>query len=305
MRASFRAALVVTVLLGSAVTAFVACVDDATGSGSTDAGSDGEALPFDSSGGDVVGNDSGPGNDAADAGADTGPKRHCATVAPPVGSSDFLCADFDGTSLSEGWTTTLKSDAGVLEVTTSVATSTPNALLTQGVDGVSSGEGGALAWHAVGAQAFASATIRAHMNGTAIAGAVPSYTGHVQLLQIITTNALVELDYTRGGTLGPPASKSNYTGYYIASEAFGGAAVAEYFDVATPVPTSSWTDVDLTWLASGSVTLTYNGISILSHSAIGSTDTSIDFSIGELSIGSVTMPEAMRYDDVELSTTRQ
>jgi len=247
MRASFRAALVVTVLLGSAVTALVACVDDPTGSGSTDAGTDGEALPFDSSGGDVVvGNDSGTGNDAGDAGADTGPKRHCASVAPPVGSSDFLCADFDGTSLSEGWTTTLKSDAGVLEVTTTVATSTPNALLTQGVNGVSSGEGGALKWHAVGAQAFASATIRARMNGTALAGVAPGYTGHVQMLQIITTNALVELDYVRGGTLGPPASKSDYTGYYIASAAFGGAAAIEYFDVGTPIPTNSWTDVNFT-----------------------------------------------------------
>jgi hypothetical protein len=275
-----------------------ACVgDDPTSSGTTtpeggsspDAASPDTALPL------------GDGGGTADTGVDA-TKRHCETLVKPAAPTEFFCADFDGPDASEGWTNTFRVDGGIFGLTTAAAVSLPQALEVKPPPGViGNGTGPALQWASVGGKNFVQAELRARMN-PANSGGLASYTGEIKLLEITTTNALAAFYYTQGANL---TAESNYVGYYIKLAGFGGAAEQTDFPVTTPLSTAVWTDVKLTFFASGRVTLTYNGISILDQTKYPSMDTSVTYSVGAAASGDVNEPKAMRYDNVELTLVRE
>jgi len=303
---SFRWFFLTAGVLASVAIA-AACVGDDPGSGDTIAppgeDSGGGGTPDTGSSGNIdsgnVGNDSG---NVQDSGADV-VLRHCQTVSKPVAPTEFFCADFDGPDASEGWTTTVRTDGGTLDLTTSAFTSPPQGLVVHPAIATGTGSGPELNWKSVGAMNFQKAVLRAHMNPTN-PGGVTSYTGIIKLLEITTTNALVAFYYTEGANLVSNPASNNYVGYFIKAAAFGGAAVQSDYPVTTPLSPTTWTDVKLTWQSTNQVDLSYNNVSVFNKAIYGSVDTSVTFTIGAASSGQVSEPKQMRYDDVEITLDR-
>ncbi len=230
-------------------------------------------------------------------------KRHCETVTKPLAPTEFFCADFDGPDASEGWTNTFRTDGGTLDLTTSAFVSAPQGLVAHPANGIGNGSGPQLQWSAAGAENFVKAELRAHMNPTA-PGGLTSYTGIIKLLEVTTTNALVGFYFSNGSDLASTPAQNNYVGYFIKAAAFGGAAVQADYPVTTALATTTWTDVKLTWQASGQTDLSYNAVSVFNKALFGSTDTSLTFSVGAASSGNVIEPTQMRFDDIEITLDR-
>jgi len=244
-----------------------------------------------------------PGDGGADADA-----RYCNTRVAPPGSDHFFCADFDGTDAGEGWTATERDDGGTLATTTAVATSPPNGLVAHAQQGNLVFGGGAFTWTTPpGAKNVAQIVLHADVNPAALGGVVPNYSGHVKLLEVSTPDAAVRLVYTRGGNLGLPASMTNYTGYYVqASTSGGAAALSEYAapTILSQLPVNTWRTITLTYLTSGTAKIDINGVTVFTQAVYGTTQTTASAIIGEVAAGQVTMPQPMRYDNVDVVVTR-
>jgi hypothetical protein len=303
MRDTVRRALFVAFtasICGTAGMGLSACLEDYT------------VLPPDAGGG-PAGFDSSmpPGQEAGptpDAGADVGsdadaamPRTHCDDVVAPVGAAQFLCADFDSPLLSKGWDKVERTDGGTAEKTQQVATSPPNALVT-----TTTGFAYAtLTWEAKAAKAFSEATALFQINPTQLAGVMPAASGVVELVHITTSNGSVTFGYSRGSSTIEPTG-AQYYGYYVSNAAFGGAAAIQYYPITTvQLPTTTWTEVKITWEAGGKLNVYYNNINVLGVGGFGSMDTNVSFRLGAYASGDTgpVMP-AHRFDDVVLSVRR-
>lgn len=246
-----------------------------------DAGFD-TAAPFDSS------------PDAADAS-----KTFCDGQITPVGFADFFCADFDrGGPIEEGFTRKNQTDGGVLSRTTAVAFSDPASLLTSGGG---TNRVGSLSWKKTGAAAFSQATLTARVNPDILGGVVAPNTGSVKLLEITTSNALVSVLYTAGGNVG---GQANYTGFYFRSAAFGGAAAQSEMPITTGLTANTWTNVKITWAATGAASVSYNDVVIFSMNTFGSVDTALTFTVGSEGSGTTGGVPPYRYDNVLFAIRR-
>lgn len=293
----------------AAVAIIAACVGDdptsAPGTTGTPEGGPDTGLAQDSGG---SGNDGGGADDTGtDSGADAA-KRYCETVAKPVAPTEFFCADFDGTDVAEGWTKAVTidggaADGGVFTLTNTVAVSLPQSFAAKPPNGTGNGTAPLLSWTSVGAKNFAQAELRVRMNPSNT-GIVPTYTGTIKLLEIRTSNGAAALWYTNGANLTSNPASNGYVGYFIKVSTFGGAAQLSDHPLTTPLANTTWTDAKLTFFKNGRVTLTYNGISIFDQTKYASTDTSVTFSVGAALSGAVTEQKVMRYDNVEVTLTR-
>jgi len=256
----------------------------------------------------VVDSSTGPGDSSADtstpvvdssADATDAAKTFCDGQIAPVGFTDFFCADFDGAGpFDQGFTSKNQSDGGILARTTTVAFSDPASLLTSG-GGVN--RIGSLSWKKTGPTAFTQAVLTVRVNPDILGGVVAPNTGSVKLLEIITSNALVSLRYTAGGTVD---GQANYTGYYFRAAAFGGAAALTEMRIATGLAANSWTNVKLSWAANGTASVSYNEVAVFNTSTFGSVDTAITFTVGSEGSGTTGGVPPYRYDNAMFAIRR-
>ena len=248
--------------------------------------------------------EAGPKADAgadADAGSETGPPQtYCDSVAPPVGSVHFLCADFDSPLIGKGWDDVTRKVGGMVDKTTDVAVSMPNALLAT-AKGV--GSEGTLTWKRIGANRFTEATAIFSINPTILAGVALPSAGVLELLHITTTNGSITFGYSRGST-DFDVTGARYTGYYVSNAAFGGAAAIMRYKVPTALDPQVWTEVKLAWEASGKFNLSYNGINVLGIAGFSTMDTSVSFRLGAYADGDLGIMPQHRFDNVGFSIRR-
>jgi hypothetical protein len=257
----------------------------------------------------VVDSATGPGDSSADTStpvvdssttdATDAAKTFCDGQIAPVGFADFFCADFDGAGpFDQGFTSKNQSDGGILARTTAVAFSDPASLLTSG-GGVN--RIGSLSWKKTGPTAFTQAVLTVRVNPDILGGVIAPNTGSVKLLEIITSNALVSLRYTAGGTVD---GQANYTGYYFRAAAFGGAAALNEMRITTNLAANSWTNVKLSWAANGTASISYNEVAVFNTSAFGSVDTAITFTVGSEGSGTTGGVPPYRYDNAMFAIRR-
>ena len=234
-----------------------------------------------------------------DSGADATGKTFCDGQIAPVGFADFFCADFDGPGpFDQGFTSKNQSDGGILARTTAVVFSDPASLLTSG-GGVN--RVGSLSWRKTGPAAFTQAVLTVRVNPDILGGVVAPNTGSVKLLEITTSNALVSLRYTAGGTVD---GQANYTGYFFRASAFGGAAALTEMRIATNLAANSWTNVKLSWAADGAASVSYNEVAVFNTSTYGSTDTALTFTVGSEGSGTTGGVPPYRYDNAMFAIRR-
>jgi hypothetical protein len=257
------------------------------------------AIPVDSSTTpDASADTSKPVVDSATDAADAA-KTFCDGQIAPVGFADFFCADFDGPGpFDQGFTSKNQSDGGTLARTTTVAFSDPASLLTSG-GGMN--RVGSLSWRKTGPTAFTQAVLTVRVNPDILAGVVAPNTGSVKMLEIITSNALVSLRYTAGGTVD---GQANYTGYFFRAAAFGGAAALTEMRIATGLAANSWTNVKLSWAADGTASVSYNEVAVFNTSTFGSVDTALTFTVGSEGSGTTGGVPPYRYDNAMFAIRR-
>lgn len=298
-----RRALLLVALVGACTaSAIVACVGDepvtTAGDSAAPTPTPTSTTPTDSSTPPPV-PDAGKPADASVPDAADAARTFCSTQIAPVGFTDFFCADFDGAGpVEEGFTGKTVSDGGVLSRTTVVAFSDPSALLTAGMG---TNRVGTLSWRKTGGARFTQAVLSARVNPDVLAGVVAPNTGDVKLLEVTSTNALVAVYYTAGGSVGGAA---NYTGYFFQARAFGGAATLKELPITTGLTASSWTHVKLAWDADGSVTLSYNDVPIFTDRGFASVDTALTFTVGSAGRGTTGGVPPHRYDNVTFAVRR-
>ena len=211
--------------------------------------------------------------------------------APRIASSPLL---------SKGWDSITRTDGGVIEKTSDVAVSQPNAMSTTASGSFGQGT---LFWRKGAAQRFTEATAVFQINPTVLGGVVPAATGTLELMHITTSNASVTFGYSRGSNDfgGPPG----YYGYFVNVAAFGGAAAIQRFKITgAPLEPNVWTEVKVSWEATGSVIVLYNKTKIFSETGFSSLDTSVSFRLGAYAAGNVGVMPFHRFDDVALSIRR-
>jgi hypothetical protein len=265
---AFRTGALVALAGAVAASAVFACVgDDPPSSTPTDADS---GQPDSSSGTDS----SKPVEEQKDGGggvdADAGPQRFCATQSPPLGVTDFFCADFDGTKLDEGWTGQSLPDAGgKFTRNTDIFSSSPASLSATG--------GNFFSWEKAGAKTVNQIDVDFEMNIGTLGGVTPATNGNVRILDIDVAGATtISLAYTRGGNVAGAA----YTGYYIFGSSCPSACAADQDVISQAMPVNVWTKVHIAWAKSGLVTISYNGLSVFNQSMFAYTSTNARVELG-------------------------
>lgn len=289
------------------VAAFVACVsDDSSVTPVTeDAGitADTGTTPTTDSGTENVQD---AGTDTATP-ADTGPLGFCQTQSKPLGTADFLCADFDGPKLDQGFTSIKMfdvSDAGPppLHFTNVVAMSQPQALSAFAPAATTFGaRGGYLEWTPNGADAIKQIELTFGLNRTGPGGVVPPTTGSIMIAQVGIANSTASLMYTAGGTV---ADVNAYTGYYLQFVTSAGAAALFNVKLPVQIDDEKWTVVTMRYAASNAFQLLYNNVSVLQSSGYGYTGTTAQVRLGALSSGATSVARTYRMDNVLASVTR-
>ena len=279
-----------------------ACVSDAP---SSDASSDGGAG----------GNDAGGGGDATNGGdgsitdggaGDSGSKRYCETAAVPDGAADFFCADFDGVDVREGFGDGGESnDGSTFTASPAVAASLPYSLLAHIPGNGSSAQDETLDWHVAGAKQIRTATVTAMFNPPTRGGAIHGQ-GATFLLGLEEESSnedvyFASVDNDSLSTTG--ADAATYQGYAVFVRYFSGVGIT-FFVPAPDLPTETWTEVSLTLdLTTGSVTLSYDGVTKVTTTGKAVTDTSIDAFVGG-KLWDTTVDEDWRFDNYRVITTR-
>jgi hypothetical protein len=194
------------------------------------------------------------GTDAVTADADAGAKRFCATQAPLTGVTDFFCADFDGTQLAEGFTSSYVPDGGALVRTTDLTFSPPASF--------TSTQGSRLTWEKSGPAAITEIEVTFQLSLGSLGGSVPAATGSVKLLEVVTGDSAIGLFYTRGGSIeGVP-----YEGYYLQSRFCPSACAMSIAKIPQAIPVNVWTKIAIVWAKGGLVKISYNALPVLETS---------------------------------------
>lgn len=274
------------VALGAGAASWAACVGDepvlpavGTPGGGPDSG--GGAL-------EDVGTEPIP---RGDGGVPDASDRLCANRAPAAGVTDFLCADFDGDDVAEGFTTPVIPDAGALERSTSFAFSPPASLVTKG--------GAHLVWEHTRANPFSEIDARFRVLVGDLPGVPPPSSGSLALVELSSVQTSLSLRYTRAGLV----DGAEYTGYYLQAVSCPTACVRAELPL-PPLAHNLWVDVRIVWASTGSVRVTYGDQEVLSGTALSSTSTLVRAVVGLRGDHDPPATGSHNFDDVLVSVRR-
>lgn len=283
--------------LGAAIGGFAiaACVGDPPAPLPDDDTDSASPTPGNDSG--TPGNDSAtPGNDSGVDAADAGPKRFCDTQGPLAGVTNFFCADFDGTSLTEGWTTAWTDGGGAITADTDVFHSAPNSITT--------GKEATLEWDSNDAKNATEVDVTFQMNVGTLGGTVAAEDGYITLLKIDQPagETTLTLNYASGRDVG---TTTGFTGYYVNIVSCPNAcSLAEYPITAAPIAPNTWTQVALTWTSGGGVRISYNGVPVFNQAMAFVSVSKIVTTLGLVDSPPAPALPRTAFDDVMISIHR-
>lgn len=202
-------------------------------------------------------------SDASDAS-----NRFCATQAPPMGTADFFCADFDGPDVFEGFVPNVP-DAGTLTKITDIFFSPPAALTVRG--------NARVRWEKAGPTAFDSIDARVRVNVTGIGGAVPPSAGSVTVLGLYTPDTQLEIRYVRGANV----DGASYIGYLLGWSHCSAGCLAGQAKLATMnLPLNLWEEVQMVWASDGNAKVTVGATEVFKGMTYGPTSTVVGVQLG-------------------------
>ncbi len=226
--------------------------------------------------------------DASDASS-----RFCATQAPPMGTADFFCADFDGPDVREGFVAQVP-DAGTIAKVTDLFFSPPAAVTVRG--------NAWLRWTKPGPTAFDRIDARVRVNVTGIGGAVPPSAGSVTVLGLFTPDTQLEVRYVRGAMV----DGASYIGYVLAWSHCSAGCLAGQAKLATmSLPLNLWEEVRMVWASDGSAKITVGATEVFSGMTYGPTSTSVGVQLGLEENGSSPPVGRHAYDNLVVAVTRK
>jgi hypothetical protein len=233
--------------------------------------------------------------DAGEDAADSAPKRFCQTQSPLTGVADFFCADFDGTTMSEGFTTASVPDAGgALTRTTDIFSSAPASVVFAG--------GATLQWSKTAGTAFAEVDVEFALNVGTLGGVVAPQTGNTKLVELSSIDTNLSIRYTSGGSV----EGTTYTGYYLETSSCPNACALSQKKISTALPLNVWTIVQVSWTKTGVVKLSFNGVDVtpVGFSGFASTSTKVSTTLGLASVGAPPGMARHAFDNFIVSVKR-
>jgi hypothetical protein len=238
----------------------------------------------------------------ADSGAENsgdsgkGPPRFCETKSPVTGVADYLCADFDGNDVAEGFTSSYVPDGGVLRQATDLHFSAPASF--------ESVKGALLLWQKAGPTQFQEIDLQFRIFIETLGGAVPPSTGHTEIIEIGGANAArAGIRYARNRSIeGSP----NYTGYYMEVAYCPSACALWEKALPTAPPQGAWVNVRIVWTKAGLLEVSYNDIKVMTESTgIPVASTSVRLKLGLVPVGDAPLLGRHLFDNVIVSAKRE
>jgi hypothetical protein len=219
--------------------------------------------------------------------------RFCESQVPASGVSDFLCADFDGTVLSEGFEARVPS-SGELIRQTDLAYSPPASLVTTGE--------ATLYWEKTGTASFSEMAVEFRVNVSDLTVAPPAASGHKVLVDLGSSDTNVRLAFVRGRAI----DGQQHTGYFIQTWRCGdgGGCSSNAKRVETPLAASQWVQVRFVWKSTGAVELSFDGERVFDQTLHGSTSAKTSVAFGLTTTGEGPVMGRHAFDNLTISVKR-